>query len=185
MLSVLPICSKFNIRKQPVESGNNDSPCTATVQIKQEAAEEKAGLNIPSSVRGDTGKYTITAKNEFGEDSGDFNVIVLDKPAPPTDLAVKDIFADHCTLTWKPPADDGGAELTGYVIERKDEDDDIWQTLPDVVSNTTHTVKGLKKGHKYKFRVRAENIYGVSDPAETDKAIVAKNPYGRQLCEVG
>jgi Fibronectin type III domain len=68
--------------------------------------------------------------------------------------------------------------LIGYVIERKDEDDDFWTTLPDVVSNTTHTVKGLKKGKKYHFRVRAENIYGVSDPVQTDKAILAKNPYG-------
>jgi len=58
-------------------------------QIKQEGGEEKAALHIPSSVRGDTGKYTITAKNEFGEDSGDFNVVVLDKPSPPTDIAVK------------------------------------------------------------------------------------------------
>lgn len=48
-------------------------------QVKQENPEEKAILHIPSSVRGDTGKYTITAKNEFGEDSGDFNVIVLGK----------------------------------------------------------------------------------------------------------
>ena len=83
--------------------------------------------------------------------------------------------------SWKAPADDGGAELTGYVIERKEEDDDFWTTLPDVVSATSHTVKGLKKGKKYKFRVRAENIYGLSDPGETDKSILAKNPYGTQM----
>lgn len=47
------------------------------MQIKQENPEEKAILHIPTSVRGDSGKYTITAKNEFGEDSGDFKVIVL------------------------------------------------------------------------------------------------------------
>jgi len=78
----------------------------------------------------------------------------------------------------KAPTDDGGAELTGYVIERKEDDDDFWTTLPDVVSGTSHTVKGLKKGKKYKFRVRAENIYGLSDPVETDKSVLAKNPYG-------
>jgi Immunoglobulin I-set domain len=46
-------------------------------QVKQERPEEKAILHIPSSVRGDTGKYTVKAKNEFGEDAGDFNIIVL------------------------------------------------------------------------------------------------------------
>lgn len=56
----------------------------------------------------------------------------------------------------------------------------MWHTLPDVISGTSHSVKGLKKGKKYKFRVRAENIYGLSDPAETDRAILAKNPYGKK-----
>ena len=92
-----------------------------------------------------------------------------------------EVFADHCTLNWKLPADDGGGDLTGYVIERKEEGDDFWQTLPDIVIGTSHTVKGIKKGKKYKFRVRAENVYGTSDPAETDKAILAKNPYGMFL----
>jgi len=142
-------------------------------------SDDKAVLHIPCSVRGDTGKYTITAKNEFGEDSGDIKVIVLDKPSKPQDLSVKEMFADHCTLSWKPPQDDGGADISGYVIERMDEDDGYWTPLPDVISGTSHAVKGLKKGKKYKFRVKAENIYGLSDPAETDKALVAKNPYDK------
>jgi len=69
--------------------------------------------------------------------------------------------------------------LPGYVIEKKEEDDGFWQTLPDVVTELSHVVKGLKNGRKYVFRVRAENVYGVSDPVETDKAILAKNPYGK------
>jgi hypothetical protein len=32
---------------------------------------------VPVSKRGDTGKYTIKLSNEFGEDSGDINVVVL------------------------------------------------------------------------------------------------------------
>ena len=65
------------------------------------------------------------------------------------------------------------------MIERAEDGDDLWTTIPDIVTGTSHTVKGLKKGKKYKFRVRAENIYGTSDPIETDKAILAKNPYGK------
>lgn len=38
-----------------------------------------------------------------------WQVIVLGKPsAPEGPLDVKDIYEDHCTLEWKPPADDGG-----------------------------------------------------------------------------
>ena len=32
---------------------------------------------VPVSKRGDTGTYTLALKNEFGEDSGDIEVIVL------------------------------------------------------------------------------------------------------------
>jgi len=39
--------------------------------------------------------------------------LFADKPLPPTDLNVKEIFATHCTLNWKAPKDDGGAEITG------------------------------------------------------------------------
>lgn len=43
-------------------------------------------------------------------------------------------------------------------------------------------MKDLEKGKKYKYRVRAQNLYGTSDPAQTDKATEAKNPYG--MCEI-
>lgn len=46
-----------------------------------------------------------------------FLFTLADKPLPPTDLNVKEIFADHCTLTWKPPTDDGGGDITGLYIE--------------------------------------------------------------------
>ena len=151
------------------------------MQVKQEAGEEKAVLHIESSVRSDTGKYTITAKNKFGEDSGDINVVVVDKPSPPTNLVVMEMFADHCVLMWNAPMDDGGDELTGYMIEWKEDDDDVWQMLPDIVSAKSCTVRPLEKGKKYKFRVSAGNIYGVSNPAETDKSVLACGTY---VCSV-
>jgi len=150
------------------------------VQIKHEAGEDKAVLHIESSVRSDTGKYTITAENKFGEDSGDISVVVVDKPSPPTNL-IMDMFDDRCVLMWKAPADDGGAELTGYVIEWKEDDDDVWQMLPDVVTAKSCTVRPLKKGKKYKFRVSARNTYGISNPLETDKSILA---CGTHVCSI-
>lgn len=38
-------------------------------------------------------------------------------------------------------------------------------------------VKGLTEGHEYDFRVKAVNDEGESEPLETDKSIIAKNPY--------
>ena len=41
-----------------------------------------------------------------------------------------------------------------------------------------HDVTGLQEGKKYKFRVKAVNKDGESEPLEADQAIVAKNPFG-------
>ena len=46
-----------------------------------------------------------------------------------------------------------------------------------MVMDTSHVVKGLENGKNYKFRVKAENVYGVGTPLEGDK-ITAKNPFG-------
>jgi len=41
-------------------------------------------------------------------------VCSIDKPGTPEGpLEVTDVMADSCKLSWKPPADNGGAEVTG------------------------------------------------------------------------
>lgn len=40
-------------------------------------------------------------------------------------------------------------------------------------------VTGLQEGKKYKFRVKAVNKEGESEPLEADQYIVAKNPFGK------
>ena len=42
-------------------------------------------------------------------------------------------------------------------------------------------VSGLQEGKKYKFRVKAVNKEGESEPLETDTAILAKNPFGNKV----
>lgn len=40
------------------------------------------------------------------------------------------------------------------------------------------TVDGLTPKKKYKFRVKAVNKEGESEPLENDEPILARNPYG-------
>ena len=47
------------------------------LQINVDSGEENTVLDVPVARRDDTGKYTIALKNEYGEDEGDINVIVL------------------------------------------------------------------------------------------------------------
>lgn len=44
----------------------------------------------------------------------------LDRPSPPRNLAVTDIKAESCYLTWDAPLDNGGSEITHYIIDKRD-----------------------------------------------------------------
>ena len=104
---------------------------------------------------------------------------IPDRPAPPEGpLEAVDVFAHELKLKWKPPADDGGGEIIGYTVEMAPADSDKWKEVPGLATGCSHPVKGLEEGKKYKFRVRAENAYGKSDPLVSLKPVEAKNPFG-------
>ncbi|EDX15878.1 GD15479 [Drosophila simulans] len=130
-----------------------------------------------SSCRRDSGKYTVTAANEFGKDTADIEVIVVDKPSPPEGpLSYTETAPDHISLHWYSPKDDGGSEITGYIIEFTEFGVDDWRPVPGACPNTNFTVKNLVEGKKYVFRIRAENIYGASEALE-GKPVLAKSPF--------
>ena len=68
----------------------------------------------------------------------------------------------------------------GYIIEKCPENSDRWEKVPGVFIQPKGTVKDLETNKKYKFRVKAENIYGVSEPLETTSSITVKPPYGKR-----
>ena len=72
--------------------------------------------------------------------------------------------------------------VSGYVIEKQEEGSNTWEKVPGLITDTSHTVKGLKEGKTYKFRVKAENLYGVSEPLEGNR-VTAKNPFGQWIAQ--
>ncbi|KAG8239130.1 hypothetical protein J437_LFUL018920 [Ladona fulva] len=146
-------------------------------RISYDTNSDSTTLRVEASTRNDSGKYTITAKNEFGKDSADIEVIVVDKPGMPKGpLTYTATTQDSVSMSWSPPTDDGGGDITGYIIEMTEFGTDSWRQVPGFCPKPSFTVKGLSEGKRYVFRVRAENIYGVSEPLE-GKPVVAKSPF--------
>lgn len=63
--------------KPTVTWKKDDGATPATAKITD--TEELTGIDIPKTVRGDTGKYKVHLANEYGEDSTEISVIVMGK----------------------------------------------------------------------------------------------------------
>ena len=81
------------------------------------------------------------------------------------------------TLSWLPPPSDGGAALSGYVVERKEKTSPVWSRVARVKpQTTTYTVSNLMDGFEYMFRVFAENMEGLGVPLTTDRTVAPRGP---------
>lgn len=145
--------------------------------------EKNTVLTIRKTVRADSGKYKLILTNSSGTCEKMADVVVLGKPSSPMGpLEAVEVRADHVTVKWKKPDDFGGADLTGYVLEKMDLDTGRWVAAGEVGPNeNSFKVEGLTPKKKYKFRVKAVNKEGESEPLETEEAILAKNPYGKYM----
>lgn len=160
-----------------VEWQKNSIQLPESNRVSVDTNSEKTVIRIEESIRSDAGKYTVTASNEHGKDSADIEVIVIDKPGiPQGPLIYTGTSQDSISLSWNPPEDDGGGDITDYLVEVSEYGTDAWKPVPGYCPKCAFTVKGLTEGKKYIFRVRAENIYGVSDPLE-GKPVTAKSPF--------
>lgn len=55
--------------------------------------------------------------------------------------------------SWKPPLDDGGSEITSYIVEKMDMENMRWVPCGES-AGTSLRVDHLIEGHDYKFRVK-------------------------------
>ena len=150
-----------------------------TLVITTEPGKLETVIELKNSKRKQTGVYQVSVKNKSGSDKHDFEIVVLSSPSKPKGpIKVEDVLKNSCKLKWGKPEDMGGTDFLGYKVEKFDEDKGIWETVKEGIKDNELDVKGLKEGHDYKFRVKAVNSQGESEPLVTDNATHAKNPFG-------
>lgn len=81
---------------------------------------------VKTCKRSDGGQYRLQLRNASGFDTATVNVKVLDRPSPPQNLRADEFAGDALTLYWNPPKDNGGAEITNYVIEKREMNTFTW-----------------------------------------------------------
>lgn len=127
--------------------------------------DKSSSLRIVNVKRSDRGEYLVKALNKIGEDSKAFLVTVTSKPDVPGKVIITKCVGSSATLTFSEPQDDGGCKIGNYIIEYNRVGWDVWLKATSCRGLST-TLHDLFEGSEYKFRVKAENPYGVSNPGE-------------------
>ncbi|XP_066587330.1 obscurin isoform X6 [Prorops nasuta] len=137
----------------------------------------------------DAGTYRLRIFNPHGEDSCSADLIYesleprskrplsdqytdYDKyrrsgiPLPLADRPIISRMMDrHLTLSWKPSIPIGPRVPVTYLVEMCELPDGDWFTARSGIRSCICDIRNLVPFRDYKFRVRVENKYGISDPS--------------------
>ncbi|XP_064214163.1 obscurin isoform X6 [Tribolium castaneum] len=174
-----------------VEWYHNDQKLFPSNRIKMETDPNGLLRLIISDLdEADLGKYSCKITNEYGGDICHANLNMdegletrakrpitdqyteFDKykrtgaPVPLSDPPIISQMTDrHCTLSWKPSIPPGPRAPVTYQLEMCELPNGDWFTVRTGIRSCTCGVRNLEPFRDYKFRVRVENKYGISDPS--------------------
>uniref|UniRef100_A0A0A9VUL5 Muscle M-line assembly protein unc-89 n=1 Tax=Lygus hesperus TaxID=30085 RepID=A0A0A9VUL5_LYGHE len=135
----------------------------------------------------DAGKYRVRIYNDLGEDECEASFIFdnlgdrrplgeqfkdfekykhTGAPMPLADRPIVSRMSDRrLTLSWKPSIPYGPREPVTYQVEMCEMPNGDWFTARAGIRSCACEIRNLEPFRDYKFRVRVENKYGISDPS--------------------
>ncbi|MFQ6060222.1 MAG: fibronectin type III domain-containing protein [Thermoplasmata archaeon] len=126
--------------------------------------------------------YTVAAVNNIGHgpNSTEASATPATRPSEPMNLQAT-AGNNRVTLTWNPPASDGGSEITNYRIYRGNASGDevLLTTLGNVL---TYTDTNVRNGQTYYYWVSAVNVVG--EGAQSPEVVATpSSPPGKSVFE--
>lgn len=92
-------------------------------------------------------------------------------PDPPAGVPCVTHGVESATIAWSSSPYDGGRIVKGYIVEMASSPDFQWRSVADNSHSLSLTVHDLKPGDQHKFRVRAFNVHGASEPSQESELI--------------
>ncbi|XP_036159553.1 myosin-binding protein H isoform X2 [Myotis myotis] len=158
----------FQGNPKPQVSWTHNGQALDSKRVSVRTGDQDSILFIRSAQRSDSGCYELTVRLESLEARAAINILVIEKPNPPSSIRLVDVWGCNVALEWTPPQDTGNTELLGYTVQKADKKTEQWFTVLERYHPTTCTISDLIVGNSYSFRVFSENLCGLSDsPAIT------------------
>ncbi|XP_043341130.1 myosin-binding protein H isoform X3 [Cervus elaphus] len=165
----LQIPFQGNPRPQALWTHNGHALDSQRVSVR--TGDQDSILFIRSAQRSDSGCYELTVQLKGLEAKAAINILVIEKPGPPSSIRLLDVWSCNAALEWTPPQDTGNTELLGYTVQKADKKTGRWFTVLERYHPTTCTVSDLIVGNSYSFRVFSENLCGLSASAAVTKEL--------------
>ena len=131
-----------------------------------ESSEDGTSATIEGLTKGTVYTFRVAAVNDVGQ--GDWSGEASGNPATAPGLVGNLISTPRnasLALSWTAPADDGGSEITGYVISWRTGRQSTKTAELDNGQATSYTITGLRNSSVYSVSVRAINATGTGDTA--------------------
>jgi len=75
-------------------------------------------------------------------------------PGPPGKPEANSVTSKSLVLTWPRPSDDGGSEVTNYIVEKREKHSAKWfRVTSRQIDECRLKVTGLEEGREYEFQV--------------------------------
>ena len=100
----------------------------------------------------------------------------IEPPGEPGKPKTTNWGRNFCDLAWAKPLHDGGASISSYDTEKRDEYTGKWVSS-GVTDNSRPKFKvvDLQEGETYEFRVIANNRAGKSIPSDASAPVITKD----------
>lgn len=141
---------------------------------------EDTSFTVKGLKEGEDVEFRVSAVNKAGTGKpSEVTVIAAKPPSAPSKPEVSDIQKTSAVVTWTAPKSDGGSQVTGYIVEKREKGRDQWVRVNrKPVTETTMKVPDLVEKNNYEFRVIAENRAGPGEASDASASFTAKAPFG-------
>nr|XP_046233018.1 myosin light chain kinase, smooth muscle-like [Scatophagus argus]XP_046233019.1 myosin light chain kinase, smooth muscle-like [Scatophagus argus] len=155
---------------------NKDKVVVGGQRFSVRSSETQSRVEVSQACPADTGLYTVIVRNREGSAQHTVSLSVIDRPDPPASQpVVSQLSTQSLVLSWTGPSYDGGTAVLGYIVEVKQEGLDepgSWTEAASRCKNTSYHVRSdLEPLGQYRFRVRAYNSAGVSEPSQESECV--------------